>query len=343
MRIGRRTSWRVWAAGVALVACLIAVALLCGPLFPFNPAPSQIADAVAGASDLDRYLREREARHAGVKPGLAKAILWNDTRQGPHRKTPLALVYLHGFSASRSDIFPVVETLARRLGANAFLTRLAAHGMAAPNEFATVTAQDWLDDAREALAVGERIGDRVILIGISTGALLATMAALEDGTSHIAALILLSPNFGLADWRGQFVAGPLGPWLARLLIGADYSFRPDSSGHAEFWTTRYPSRAIVAVMDLVNHARALDLGKLAIPTLIIYTDSDTVVDTQAIRDRFDEIGARRKLLIDLPEASRHELTGDALAPQTVQPVLTQITRFLAAAGVTKAAPSADGR
>ena len=338
MRIGRRT-WRAWVAAVALVAGLIALALLCGPLFSFNPAPSHVADAVAGASDLDRYLREREAQHPGVKPGLAKTILWNDARDGAHRKTPLALVYLHGFSASRRDISPVVETLARRLGANAFLTRLSAHGMTAPSEFATVTAQDWLDDAREALAIGERIGDRVILVGISTGALLATMAALEDDTSRIAALILLSPNFGLADWRGKFVSGPLGPWLARVLIGAEHSFPPDSKGHAEFWTTRYPSRAIVAVMDLVNHARSLDLGKLAIPTLIIYSDGDTVVDTQAIRDRFDEIGARHKLLIDLPEASRHELTGDALAPQTVQPVLAQITRFLAAAGVTGAASS----
>ena len=237
----------------------------------------------------------------------------------------------------------MVETLAARLGANAFLTRLAAHGLATSGEFATVTAQDWLDDAREALAIGNRIGDRVILIGISTGALLATMAALEGDTSRIAALILLSPNFGLADWRGKFVSGPLGPWLARLLIGADYSFRPDSAGHAEFWTTRYPSQAIVAVMDLVNHAQSLNLGNLEIPTLIIYSDSDTVVDTKAIRDRFDEIGAPQKLIIDLPEASRHELTGDALAPETVQPVLAQITRFLAAVGVTDAAPASKGR
>jgi alpha-beta hydrolase superfamily lysophospholipase len=338
MPIERRT-WRVWVGAVILIACLIALASLCGPLFPFNPAPSDVADAVATATDLDRYLHEREAQHAGVRPALAKTILWNDMREGPHRKTPLALVYLHGFSASRRDISPVVETLAARLGANAFLTRLAAHGLATSGEFATVTAQDWLDDAREALAIGNRIGDRVILIGISTGALLGTMAALEGDTSRIAALILLSPNFGLADWRGKFVSGPLGPWLARLLIGADYSFRPDSAGHAEFWTTRYPSQAIVAVMDLVN----LNLGNLEIPTLIIYSDSDTVVDTKVIRDRFDEIGAAQKLIIDLPEASRHELTGDALAPETVRPVLTQITRFLAAVGVTGAAPASTGR
>jgi alpha-beta hydrolase superfamily lysophospholipase len=69
------------------------------------------------------------------------------------------------------------------------------------------------------------------------------------------------------------------------------------------------------------------------PTLIIYTDKDSVVDTRATQDRFDEIAGTPKLIIDLPEASRHELTGDALAPETVRPVVRRITAFLAEAGV----------
>ncbi len=321
-----RTSWRVWA--IVLVFCVIALACLSGPLFPFEPLPSGVAEGVAKAPDLDAYLRRREAQNSGVRPELAKTILWNDP--AARNKTPLALVYLHGFSASRRDITPVVETLAARLGANAFLTRLAAHGRTTPAEFATVTAQDWLDDAREALAVGRRIGDRVILIGISTGALLATMAALEDNSPDIAALVLLSPNFGIRDWRARFVSGPLGRPLARIVIGKEYSFQPDSSGHAEFWTTRYPSQAIVALMDLVNYAHSIHLDTLKIPTLMIYTDKDTVVDVKAIQDRFDEIQRPAKLIVDLPEATRHELTGDALAPQTVRAVVERIATFLAA-------------
>jgi alpha-beta hydrolase superfamily lysophospholipase len=332
----RRPSWRIWVAAIALVGAFAVLALLSGPLFPFQPAPSHIADAVAGTPDLDRYLQEREAQHAGIKPDQAKIIMWQDP--ATHRKTPLALVYLHGFSASRRDISPVVETLARTLQANAFLTRLTAHGLVSPAEFATVTPQDWFDDAREALAIGERIGERVILIGTSTGALLATMAALEGDASKVAALILLSPNFGIQDRRAAFISGPFGPWLARIVIGKEYSFQPASSGHAEFWTTHYPSQGVVALMNLVNHARSLELRNLTIPTLVIYTDTDTVVDTKAIQDRFAEIGAAQKLIVDLPEATRHELTGDALAPQTVQPVLGRITQFLSDVGVSRAAP-----
>jgi alpha-beta hydrolase superfamily lysophospholipase len=321
---------------LGLVAVALAAAvLLCGPLFPFRPAPSGIADLVAAAPDLERYLAEREAQHPGIKPDQAKAILWRDPTT--HRRTPFALVYLHGFSASRRDISPVVESLAETLGANAFMTRLAAHGLTSPAEFATVTPQDWLDDAREALAIGRRIGERVILIGTSTGALLATMAALEARSSDVAALILLSPNFAIRDRRAKFISGPLGPWLARIVIGKEYSFQPASAGHAEFWTTHYPSQAIAALMDLVNRAPALPLADLKIPTLVIYTEADTVVDTNAIRARFAEIGAAQKAIVDLPEATRHELTGDALAPQTVAPILARITRFLAAAGIDGAA------
>jgi alpha-beta hydrolase superfamily lysophospholipase len=337
MTAGR--AWqRAWGP-LIVVAALLAMAAVSGPLFPFLPLRSDVAEMVEKAADLDDYLRESEARHSRVRRDLAKGIVWSDP--AARSKTPLALVYLHGFSASRRDISPVVETLAKTLTANAYFARLAAHGRTTADEFATVTPQDWLNDAREALAIGRRIGDRVILIGTSTGALLATMAALED-QSDIAALVLLSPNFAIADWRARFISGPVGPWIARLLIGEEYSFRPVTSGHADLWTSRYPSEGIVALMNLVNGARSLPLGTLQVATLIIYTSRDSVVDVGAIRERFAEIKSPSKLLVDLPEATRHELTGNALAPATVQPVIAQISKFLSTTVdvVGAAAPSA---
>ena len=154
------------------------------------------------------------------------------------------------------------------------------------------------------------------------------MVALEDNSPDIAALVLLSPNFAIRDWRARFISGPLGRLLARLLIGEEYSFHPDSNGHAEFWTTHYPSQAIVALMDLLNHARSVRLGTLKMPILIIYTDQDMVVDTAAMQARFDEIQGPAKLIVDLPEASRHELTGDALAPETVRTGRAKHTEIL---------------
>jgi len=79
------------------------------------------------------------------------------------------------------------------------------------------------------------------------------------------------------------------------------------------------------------------------PILVIYTDRDVVVDTAAIQDRFDEVQGPPKLIVDLPEASRHELTGDALAPQTARPVVQRILKFLADTDVIGAARSMPSR
>jgi hypothetical protein len=109
--ISRR--WRLPA--IILFVCLVALTVLSGPLFPFTPLPSDIAGVVAKAPDIDSYLSRCEAAHAGVKPGLAKTVIWNAPTA--RHKTPLSLVYIHGFSASRKDIAPVVESLAGTLGA----------------------------------------------------------------------------------------------------------------------------------------------------------------------------------------------------------------------------------
>ena len=95
-----RRTWRL--SAILIAVALLAFAVLCGPLFPFTPQPSVIRDVVENAPDLDLYLARREAQHAEVKPQQGKTIIWNDpvTRS----KTPLSLVYIHGFSASRKDI-----------------------------------------------------------------------------------------------------------------------------------------------------------------------------------------------------------------------------------------------
>ena len=64
---------------------------------------------------------------------------------------------------------------------------------------------------------------------------------------------------------------PPGRLLARIFIGRDFSFDPENTSHAEFWTPRYPSAAIVSLMDLTNYSRAISLTDLAVPTLGTFT------------------------------------------------------------------------
>ncbi|MCM2281329.1 MAG: hypothetical protein NDI61_05715, partial [Bdellovibrionaceae bacterium] len=102
---------------------LILAALASGPLFPLQPRLTVVDLPL----DLDVFLVESERRVGRVKVEQEKRVFWADP--ATRAKTPLALVYIHGFSASRGEISPVPEDLARELGANLFMTRLTAHGL----------------------------------------------------------------------------------------------------------------------------------------------------------------------------------------------------------------------
>jgi alpha-beta hydrolase superfamily lysophospholipase len=288
---------------------------------------TSIASQVAAAPDVDAYLARREDSVPGVKPELRKGIVWRDPA---HRsKTPVAIVYLHGFSASRGELSPVIERLADSLHANVFFTRLAAHGRVDGEAFATVSPQQWIDDAREALAIGRRLGNHVVVVGTSTGAVLALELAVESHDSSApSALILVSPNHEPADWRARFVAGPFGPTIARALGGPYRSFRPLNAAQEELWTTRYRSAGAAALMDLVLYGQSIDLSRVTVPVLTLYTHSDDVVRVDLIRSRHAELGSRVKEIVDVPRATHHVLSGNAMDPQTVDPVVGLMLGFV---------------
>ena len=139
------------AAGAALLA-----------LGPRLDAPGLALQAVDLTDDLDAFVEDAEARVPDVRPGNEKEIVWADPET--KAKTPLALVYLHGFSASRGETRPLSDTLAARLGANLFYTRLAGHGRDA-DAMAEAGLDDWIESGHEALQIGRRLGERVLLIG----------------------------------------------------------------------------------------------------------------------------------------------------------------------------------
>lgn len=65
-----------------------------------------------------------------VKPGNAAKERW----QGPRGEcTPLAILYLHGFSASPGEAGDLPEQMAQALGANLYMPLWPGHGEDAPD------------------------------------------------------------------------------------------------------------------------------------------------------------------------------------------------------------------
>lgn len=322
----KRSKLKMFFYIILLLMIGLAVLYLFGPREPVETAlrfqPSTLGD------DLDAYLVESETADAGVKPHATKEIVW--AYPISKAKTPLALVYVHGFSASKGEVRPVPDMAAKALGANLFYTRLEGHG-AGSEAMAKPTVQDWVDDTAEAIEIGTRIGEKVIVIGVSTGAPLATVAALHpELKDKIAGYILISPNFKIQNSASPLLTLPYARQWLPAIAGAERSFQTSNDLHAKFWTSTYPTTAVLPMAALVKHSRSLPFENIKKPALFIYSKADTVVDHTVSELVLDRWGGDTQLHLveNADDKNNHVIAGDVLSPNKTGEVAEIITQWL---------------
>ena len=280
---------------------------------------------------VNSYLAKREGAFVDIKKGQQKQVIWAGA---PEEKTSISIVYVHGFSASMGEIRPVPDQLAKALGANLFYTRLAGHGRSGA-AMGDVHVQDWVADLEEALSIGKLIGDKVIVMGTSNGATLASLIVENPNLQEqVAGLIFVSPNFkvknGAAflgklaffDTWGPMIAGPVREW------------EPHNELHGEFWTTSYPTKSIVPMMRLIDHVEGIDFSKANLPVIFADSPNDLVSDQKATAEiiaswpvaKFEYVPE----LTERDDPYHHVIAGDALSPEQNAPMVTQLCQGLAA-------------
>jgi alpha-beta hydrolase superfamily lysophospholipase len=284
-------------------------------------------DAGLLPADLDGWLAGREAVFSDITPGTAKRIVWAGAAGV---RTPLAIVNLHGFSATAEEIRPVPDEVAQALGANLYFARLAGHGRGG-EALAAVTAEDWVTDLDEALAIGRRIGERVIVVGTSTGGTLAILAAADPARAEaVAGLVLVSPNLRLANGTAQAILDA--PWVeswGAAVAGPTRSFTPQNEDHGRFWTTSYPTRALYPMGALMRAVRALDPATLRVPMLLIQAPGDKVVSAAASAMLADAWGGPvtrvAPVLTAADDPYAHVIAGRILSPGQTAATVQAIT------------------
>jgi pimeloyl-ACP methyl ester carboxylesterase len=300
---------------------LIAVAAAAGLVYALGPRePVDLTvtfNAEEIGADLDAWITSREAGYSDIRPGLGKQIVWRDGVKGG--ETPLSLVYIHGFSASPGEMRPVPESLAQRLGANLFLTRLTGHGRADPNAMGEATLQAWLNDTVEALAMGERLGGKVVIMATSTGASLVTiLLSRPEFRQRVAAVVFVSPNYGVQAAGAFLLEGPWARRLAHLILGPRRGFEPATKGHAANWTYDYPTDALLPMAQSVQQARIVDPAAITTPALFLVSPQDRVIRPELVRDMQARWGGPSELveIEGVQDPYFHVLAGDALSPAT---------------------------
>lgn len=304
-------------AGLAFVIALIWL------FAPREPVVTDITfDPATLSGDLDGYLARGEAAVPGITPGAEKRILWHGA---PGAQTDLAVIYIHGFSATSEEIRPVPDHVAKALSANLYFMRLTGHGRDGA-ALAAASAGDWMHDVAEAYAIGRRLGREVLVISTSTGATLAAATALDSRMSQgITGHVFVSPNFGLANPAGALLGWPAARYWAPLLVGAERRFETRNAAHARYWTTRYPTVANMPMAAIVKHVRAQDMARAQVPALFMVSEEDKVVSPRATRDIAARWGVSATLQTFMLGAKddvySHILAGDILSPgQTARAV-----------------------
>jgi alpha-beta hydrolase superfamily lysophospholipase len=286
-------------------------------------------DATIGP-DLDIYLTEREAQIAGIRPELAKQILWADpARRG---RTEIAIVYIHGFSASPGEVRPLPDIIARELGANLFFMRLTGHGTTS-EAMGTMTVNALVNDFAEAIAIGEKLGKQVVVMATSSGAALSTWGLTQPRfKDKVAAAMFLSPNYGVLAFGSSLLTKPGAREMARMMIGATRSFTPRNDLHGKYWTNSYPVEALLPMAELVKLAVASPVRQARIPALFLISPRDTVVDSAITRTIATRWGGPHQLIeiSNAEDPSQHVLAGDAMSPSTTEPLARICTAWLRA-------------
>lgn len=279
---------------------------------PPTPVINEIMPVVqANLMKLDDSLSRAEAG-LPVKKGDQAEIIW--AGKGIKVKTHLALVYLHGFTASHEEGMPLHEQFAARYGMNLYLSRLSGHGLKSSEPFEYLTADSLYNSAKMALAIGCRLGDSVVLMATSAGGALALELAAREKHTPIKALILYSPCIRIFDPNAWVLGGPWGLFLAHKIIGGNYLYsnRKDTLT-AKYWYTRYRIEGAIALEQFIEKEMipaTFKEIKIPVLTCLYYKDlvhQDSTVKTSSIRWMVAKLGSnsRIKPLIIFPNAGDH--------------------------------------
>jgi alpha-beta hydrolase superfamily lysophospholipase len=303
-------------------------------LGPREPADTRVSfDAAVIGNDPDAYLVKSEAEVAGIRDGLQKEIIW--AFPNSKAKTKLAIVYIHGFSASKGEIRPVPDKVAAALGANLYYARLTGHGQNGP-AMAVASVNAWVNDYAEAMAIGRAIGEKVIIIATSTGAGLATWAATQPELSKdVSAMVFVSPNYGVQASGSFLLTMPWGRHLANLLIGPEREFTPVNEAHGTFWTQKYPTSAVLPMAALTKLARNVMVENIKIPTFFVFAMTDKVVQPNLTKERIARWGAKTgNVIVENPDDPyQHVVAGDALSPNKTEEVSAKALEFIGSLGL----------
>lgn len=309
--------------------------LLLAGIYFLGPEPEKpkydlkMPEVPSSPDELEKYIATNELKHK-VRPDCEAQIVWNDSTKS---KTEYAVVYLHGFSATQMEGNPTHRRFAKEFGCNMYLARLADHGIDTTEALLYYTPDRVWETAKQALAIGRQLGNKIILMSTSTGSTLALKLAAEY-PDDVYALINMSPNIALRHPAAFISNNPWGLQIARLVVGGDYNVTDATEEESKYWTKKYRLEAVTQMEQLLETSMKPDLFKrIKQPSLTVYyykneEEQDPLVKVSAMLKMNEELStpADMKVAVAVPTVGVHAL-GSSLSSKDVEGVYKEIEKF----------------
>ena len=266
-------------------------------------------------NDLDQYLKNKESQFSDLKKDVQKKIIWFRKK---NTKTNISIVYIHGFSASLEEVRPLPDLIGKDIKANIFYTRLTGHGRSS-DAMGLSSISNWINDLHEAIEIGSRIGQKVILISTSTGGTLSAISGLNENLSKtILGYIFISPNFGINHKLANLISWPYSEYWLHLFIGKTRTIKPRNELDKKFWTLSYPTKALIPMARLVKKINNKNFNNVNNPALFYFSMDDEVVEPKKTLEFIENWGGETKTInvkmSEFDDKYSHVIAGDILSP-----------------------------
>ena len=136
---------------------------------------------------------------------------------------------------------------------------------------------------------------------------------------NVEGAIFIAPNFGINSPAAGLLTWPFARQWVPLILGAERVSKPRNPLHEKYWTTTYPSVALLPMAALVDRVTKADYSSVNIPALFYYSNDDQVVDpmrTAAFMAGWG--GATSSVLVEMgagDDAFSHLIAGDIVSPR----------------------------
>ncbi len=312
---------------ILIALASIALIYFIGPK-PSKPNLNRNLPKIEGS--VENYVATIEHKPGLIlRSGCEAKILWaNDSTK---QSTEFVLLYLHGFSASYREGYPVNEDFARHFGCNAYLARLASHALVTENPLIDMNPESLYESAKEALVIASQLGQKVVIMGCSTGCTLALKLA-SDFPEMVYGMILYSPNIQIKNKTAKIVSGPWGLQIARLNVGGKFRLTEDdpTSEACKYWYCKYRAEGIVYLQQLLDVTMNKEIfAKVKCPVFMGYyykdeQNQDPVVEIKASIKMMKQLGTPEALKrqVAFPNAGTHVICSDIMSGAVAEVINT---------------------